>query len=516
MTDTEEGGDGRNPFTRSIDPRVLLAIFLIAIFAFELLRTAWMSDDSYITLRTVDNLVVGYGARWNTDERVQAFTHPLWMLLLAAPYAATREAYFTPLVLSIALSIATVWIFATRVAASWQMALVGGTSLIFSNAFVDYSTSGLENPLTHFLLAVLMLLSAGARGSRLTAVWLVAGLAMVNRVDLGLLVLPAAVSLSRGNPWRRVASAATLGLLPILLWEIFSVVYYGFPFPNTAYAKLQTGVSQNALVTQGLWYFRDSMTNDPVTLASTLLFSVLALACRPRAAWPWVLGIAFYMLYITWIGGDFMSGRFFSAALLCAVALFARVDWRLPWGAVAVIPGLVASLALFAATRGPMTTTFGPSWEDSDHGHGISDERAFYYRYSGLLEWTRERPLPYKSEGEQGKKLRATGSPELISHSNVGFLGYFAGPQVHIIDRYALAEPLLARLPAQPNWRIGHYYRELPEGYFQTLQTGQNLIADARVATLYERLKLITRGPLFSRRRWRAIYRMNVDGANLS
>jgi hypothetical protein len=43
-----------------------------------------MSDDAYITLRTVDNWVNGRGLVWNTAERVQTYTHPLWMLLLSA------------------------------------------------------------------------------------------------------------------------------------------------------------------------------------------------------------------------------------------------------------------------------------------------------------------------------------------------------------------------------------------------------------------------------------------------
>jgi len=34
-------------------------------------------------LRTVRNLVEGEGLRWNLHERVQGFTHPLWMFLLA-------------------------------------------------------------------------------------------------------------------------------------------------------------------------------------------------------------------------------------------------------------------------------------------------------------------------------------------------------------------------------------------------------------------------------------------------
>ena len=61
--------------------------------------SAWIQDDAFITLRTVDNFVEGYGLRWNPAERVQSYTHPLWMFLLSGLYFFTREAYFTTLAL---------------------------------------------------------------------------------------------------------------------------------------------------------------------------------------------------------------------------------------------------------------------------------------------------------------------------------------------------------------------------------------------------------------------------------
>src|ERR1700756_4952216 len=84
---------GLRPATR--DASGLFVAVCLGLFAIELLRTAWLCDDAYITLRTVDNLVSGYGLRWNVAERVQTYTHPLWMLALTLPYALTREPYFT-------------------------------------------------------------------------------------------------------------------------------------------------------------------------------------------------------------------------------------------------------------------------------------------------------------------------------------------------------------------------------------------------------------------------------------
>jgi hypothetical protein len=44
---------------------------------------------------------------------------------------------------------------------------------------------------------------------------------------------------------------------------------------------------------------------------------------------------------------------------------------------------------------------------------------------------------------------------------NIGLTWYVAGPSVHIVDLYALADPLLARLPALKNSRIGHFQRDI-------------------------------------------------------
>jgi len=43
----------------------------VAILLVSLLRTAWLSDDSYITFRTADNFIHGYGLRWNIDVGLQ-------------------------------------------------------------------------------------------------------------------------------------------------------------------------------------------------------------------------------------------------------------------------------------------------------------------------------------------------------------------------------------------------------------------------------------------------------------
>ena len=69
----------------------------VLLYGVVILRTAWLSEDAFITFRTVDNFIHGFGLTWNVSERVQAYTHPLWMLLLSIAYFLTREIYYTAL-----------------------------------------------------------------------------------------------------------------------------------------------------------------------------------------------------------------------------------------------------------------------------------------------------------------------------------------------------------------------------------------------------------------------------------
>jgi arabinofuranosyltransferase len=503
-----------------IEMRRLLTACLVAFFFVVLVRTAWLGDDAFITLRTVDNLVSGFGPRWNVAERVQAYTHPLWMIVLAVPYYFTREAYFTTYAVMFAFSLLTVYAFLTRIASSAALAVIGGAALVLSKAFVDYSTSGLENSLTHAVLVFWLICYWRARPGQevgepthergLTALWVLAGLAMLNRLDLVLLVGPGLIVCSWSAGWRRTRRAAAIGLAPLIAWEVFSVIYYGFPFPNTAYAKLPSNVGASTLVAQGLLYLLDAFAIDPVTPLVIVIALAWVVSSRRRDEVPLAVGIALYLLYIVRIGGDFMTGRFLTPPFLCAAALLVHGRWRLPRTAAPLAVGALALLGIFATTRPPVTSGSGTyilNALDGLSNSGIADERVFYYRYTGLLRWSRERPLPWNDQVKIGEQLRA--APRVTRESSIGFTGYYAGPAVHLVDELGLADAFLARRPATPGWRVGHYQRPSPPGYIESIESGKNLLTDTQQAYEYERIRLITQGPLWTARRWRAILALN-------
>lgn len=483
--------------------RIVLGAAL-ALFLVVLLRSAWVADDAFITLRVVDNTLHGFGPRWNVAERVQVYTHPLWFLVLTLAAAVVRQPFYAALFASLLVSLATVGLVIRRIAARdlWiASGLVGALTL--SSAFVDFSTSGLENPLTHLLLALFVLVAIDEEAwsdRRLACASCLAGLLAANRMDAVLLVAPLiGYVLWRRRSVRSVAIVAA-GFAPLAAWEIFALVYYGSPWPNAAPAKLGTGVPMSEMLGQGALYLADAVRHDPISPALVVCGLAAAWAVRRPAFTALAFGLFVYVLYVARIGGDFMAGRFLTAPVLLGAILFA---WsllragrraRVAAGVGMLLVGGIGRLQ--ALTPNPI------------RAHGIADERRYYFASSGLFNgapgWTR--PSPSNRHVNAGCDL-ARNRVSLTTGAAVGFLGYYAGPSVHIVDAYAIADPFLARLPAarNDNWRIGHFRRSMPAGYLASLAAGDNRVVEEPERELWTRIARVTRGPIFTAGRFRDI-----------
>jgi arabinofuranosyltransferase len=118
--------------------------------------------------------------------------------------------------------------------------------------------------------------------------------------------------------------------------------------------------------------------------------------------------------------------------------------------------------------------------------------------------------MPQISYSTWGINFRGTDKRVAVLGA-IGIAGYYGGPDLKIVDIFALADPLLARLPVKnPYTRIGHFERDLPKGYVETIESGRNKIANPHLAEFYEKMKLITTGDLFLPGRLRTIWEMNT------
>jgi arabinofuranosyltransferase len=491
-------------------------LLLLLLFTVLVMRHAWMMDDAYITLRSVDNLFAGHGPVWNPGERVQSYTHPLWMLICCGMYAVTREYFYSLFIVGALVSVGALAIVTLRLSRSQVLATSLLLAATLSHAFVDYSTSGLENPLTHLLLALLAWVYLGQLPDerRFKYLCLIGGLALLSRPDNGALFGPAVLAgavqaYRRGTKLRALLRAALIGGIPLYAWEAFSLIYYGSLVPNTALAKLNSGIDGSELIEQGFFHIAATLDFDPLTLVVVLAGMVSPLLAKQWRLLPLSLGIALHLLYTIKIGGDFMLGRFFTAPMFMAMVCLSQLrrPGLLSVGiatAVLVALGLAAHPNTFEInTRLTEPHNKGRTWR------GITDERTLLWDGNSLLKSGRIHELPHPrwwARAKPGAKVEVDGA--------LGYRGLVNGPDVHWVDRTALSDPLLARLPAlhRADWMSGHFFRAIPKGYVETLEGGENVIQDPAIHELYQRIDLVVRGDLFSLDRFAAIWWLNTGG----
>lgn len=524
---------------------ILFIISAILIYLIILIRTAWMSDDAYITLRTVDNFVNGYGPVYNITERVQAYTHPLWMFLLSAGYYITNEPYYTTIALSMAISLFALGLYAFKVAPSYLSGTLGIMMFICSKAYIDYSTSGLENPLSHLLLGAYLVsyLSSGLSFRRLLILAFIAALGGMNRMDVLLIYFPSLLYVLYKYRKLNGFLAMLIGFSPFILWELFSIFYYGFPFPNTAYAKLNTGIPAGRMLQQGLYYFADSFLMDPLTLISICIGLVVPFATRNQKTMPISIGVLLYLFYILKIGGDFMIGRFFTIPFFCSVVMITTYKPAFGFRKAAVAFATVVLLGLaspypnitsgsdYGLDRGELEEYSEDSkpeegkfiiWGNNTlmNSHDINDERGWYFQFTGLL--TDGVVGIHNMAGHvRGQILKETAArlalngPITSVQGGAGMVGYYAGPMVHIVDILALVDPFLSKLDCKENWTIGHFRRAFPEDYLKTVTNGSgfmsgNYLVDKNLREYYRKLRYIVSGDLSDVGRLKEILKINT------
>jgi arabinofuranosyltransferase len=305
------------------------------------------------------------------------------------------------------------------------------------------------------------------------------------------------------------------------LWLAFATFYYGFPLPNTAYAKLNTSIPLSSRLAQGMSYLVDAVYRDPVLVLFPLIAAFVVL--RTRASRPAKLllaGVGLYLTYVAWIGGDFMGGRFLTAAFAVTL-LVAAHEIGGPAGHDLAGYGpafmkLAAAAAFLIGLPSLADRRVDRGTECAIPPTGIVDERGCYVEHTGLAMNLRQ--AKWRTHGylaDYRKALERMDGSNVVVFDLVGMAPFGDSRPVHIVEHYALTEPLLARIrfAATSDWRPGHLHRELPTGYLDTLKTGRNTIEDPCLHRLHDRLALVTTGPLFSARRFATIVSLNVVGS---
>lgn len=458
-----------------------LALFLALCRRYDVVQ-----DDAYISLVYARNLAAGDGLVFNPGERVEGYTNFLWTVLLALPHLVGVDAIAVARALGLAAALALVvlsWRTASALSArprdGWHLA---APVLVAANgALAFWSLSGLET--SAFALLVTLAATRYLRVGRLDGpTGALFGLAALTRPE-GLLFCGltaahqlAVVAFGPHPRWpvlrQQWPAGAVLAAL-VVPHFLFRLAYYGYPLPNTFYAK--TGVSLTYLY-HGLRYTGRFLVDYGLFgLAPLALAGLLARRrTRPRAAYAGLL-VGANLVYVTAVGGDTMAqNRLYlpvlavlvagvvEAARAGALALFGRRRR----GAVQVC-GL---LGLLVATARSLVGA------DGDLRHARAATAAHNDKLHQLADYA-----------------NADGGVRLLASTAIGIPRYRTGAAV--LDLVGLTDETIAHRPVPlPGIRDDHILRHYEVAY--ALDRAPDLIlfiSGERPATPAERALFLSR-----------------------
>ena len=481
-----------NPAGQEKEPSSIVTYFFYFSAAFALLygiinayTMRWLCDDIFITFRYVQNWINGAGIVYNAGERVEGYTHFLWMCLIAFFELLGSKPEEISELIGIAFFAGTIFLF---IVISWKTTPrkslflpLTAVMLALNYDFRIWATSGLETSMFTFLVSATLwsLCVWKTKPERaLMASGLLFVLALMTRPD-GIVIFAAACvfvacrSLINGDNRKQMlrtmlifGSAFVVIYLPYLIWKY---IYYGDIFPNTYYAK-SGGLSYYS---QGFFYIWVYIKSYVSSFISLLGFAVIFVTLKNTSTWKdrlralflqpsdaiIILALAYLFLYgvffIARVGGDFMYARFLHPMIpmmyvtgeLSLQKLLADKKRYLQI-AFLVLPLLVV---FEKSRRDSLFIEDNGKRKDSFQLAGIADEHYFWTQ----TEWAPVNNI--RANEIFGRYLETIFSGERVGvllkgQASLGYYGNFP----LCIENAGLTDSYIAHLPLESRGRPGH------------------------------------------------------------
>jgi arabinofuranosyltransferase len=455
----------------------------LVVFAALAWQRRWMSDDGFINLRIVWNVLHGHGPVFNIGERVEAGTSPLWLAILVVARVPLffLDAAWVAVLVGIALSL--VGLAAAIVGSQRWWASLGRTASVPAGAVVlialpsmwDFASSGLESGLSFAWLggcwwALSRRLDAEGPPPPHDPWWTptLIGLAVLVRPDFAVfaLTLGIALAVSSTHRWRDCAKALGFASALPLAYQLFRMGYYGLLVPNTALAK---EAARNLTYRGGRYvdFFLDTTLLRFSIALLVVLFVAAVLDVKPgrrHMAVALALPVAglLHGYYVVRVGGDFMYGRLVLPGTFAVIAPAAALpapapNRRLLWAPAVV----VAVLAAVCTTRdwapqGLEAFIAGDeraAWIDASRGHDHPVTLDDYGR-----AWSVTGARRVSQTDDLVDLITATTYPadrQVVRSGAIGMVSVVLY-DAHIADVASLAEPIGAHMEPGPVGRAGH------------------------------------------------------------
>lgn len=461
-----------------------VVVVIMGVFLAWQLR--WLCDDIFITFRYVDQWMAGNGIVYNPGERVEGYTHPLWLVLLSGWKLAGFELPTGAMALglvSFGMVLGVTAFVSSRLSSHWWSAWSpAALALALHYDSRVWATGGLETSLFTLLFTASVLIPVLFRSDSprvLFACGSCLTLAILTRPEAVLLIPVLLVFFilkleANGETRRKLVRTITPFFLPLVAvmipYAVWKLLYYGDLLPNTYYAKSAGGLRYM----QGFVYLWMYVKGYPTSLFLLLvplaawklkgnsgnpLKRIRQIVSEPRGALLFLgassLGI-YILFFVARVGGDFMYARFLIPlvpiaflSVETAVRVFAESK---KWILVAVLIALPLSVGtvdasvrerLFLDDEGkqlPVDRTFGIIDEHWFWTHTVTDDG------KSLLELMAE-------IGKAMRKYFDGLHVRILSRGQLAMV-YHAQPS-EVIENFGLTDAYIAHGPATEA-RIGH------------------------------------------------------------
>lgn len=426
-------------------------------------------DDAMISMQFAKNFARGEGLVWNAGgERVEGFSNPLWVLVMAGlhllPVPLTETSLYVQLVSLICLLL-NLWMIkglAEHLSGNRLVALAAVFLTAFYFPLNNWSLQGMEVGLQALLLSTALLLSLRAHQQGRFQPWayVLLGLGVLLRMDTAAPAVALTAALAWIDPVHRrrhlLAGLAAVGgtLLALTLWR---VGYYGDPLPNTYHLKLGTGSSllRISIGLRRLWDF--------IWASNWALFALplaLLVLDRRKVLLPILAAILAQVGYSVYVGGDAWehvggANRFIAVVMPLFFVLYAHTLGELA-------SAVVTSIKKRPAWVQPLTQLGLLVWV----GMSLLNFNTLSVQ-NGFRVWTLLNKPVFVSGSERyvgmGLTLAELTTPEAtIAVATAGNLPYFS--ERTSIDLQGKVDPVIARQPARlnaslfepGNYRPGH------------------------------------------------------------
>ncbi len=281
-------------------------------------------EDAYINFRYAQHLAEGHGPVWNTSGNpVEGYTSFLWIVLLAPAWFFNFEFAIWVQMLSFIFLAGTLFISALslHIHLKNSLATLLGSLLIGSHfSLLFFSFSGMETALFSFLLTLLFYLSFISKKKNFFLLGLTSALLIMTRPEgliFSFLFLAFTLFESKKLNFPGLRNFLISLFIPISIWLIWKIRFYGDILPNTFYVKTAHSSILNGAFYIYL-YFKEYFIVGPFIGTFFLI---------KKKEWPakiiLALGsmIVFWLLYMIAIGGDYMEFRMM-APLFPIIVLF--------------------------------------------------------------------------------------------------------------------------------------------------------------------------------------------------